>query len=174
MKFTFHAESKQRLDIFLRAELAQSILDSREKSSSLSLISLPDIPLSNAKIRRMIIAGAVSVDGRQIRRPSYELLRGQPICVEFDKEKFFFEKQADDIAFDVTAADVLYEDDDLIAVNKPALPSSDTVIPSFFNPVSSVSIFINGKWLHMNGIALQITGSFIPGTIASSSSSMYC
>lgn len=77
----------------------------------------------------MIVAGAVSVDGLQIRRPSYELLRGQTVCVDFDTEKFFFEKQADDIAFEMSAADVLYEDDDLIAVNKPAfLPTEETVV----------------------------------------------
>ena len=121
MKFTFRIESKSRLDIFLRSELAQAVSAYVEKSAAVSL--------SNSKIRRMIVAGAVSVDGLQIRRPSYELLRGQTVCIEFDKEKFFFEKQADDIAFEMTAADVLYEDGDLIAVNKPAfLPTEETVV----------------------------------------------
>ena len=121
MKFTFRIESKTRLDIFLRSELAQTVSAYIEKSAAVSL--------SNSKIRRMIVAGAVSVDGLQIRRPSYELLRGQTVCIEFDKEKFFFEKQADDIAFEMTAADVLYEDDDLIAVNKPAfLPTEETIV----------------------------------------------
>ena len=121
MKFTFRIESKSRLDIFLRSELAQTVSAYIEKSAAVSL--------SNSKIRRMIVAGAVSVDGLQIRRPSYELLRGQTVCIEFDKEKFFFEKQADDIAFEITAADVLYEDGDLIAVNKPAfLPTEETVV----------------------------------------------
>ena len=121
MKFTFRIESKTRLDIFLRSELAQAVSTYVEKSAAVSL--------SNSKIRRMIVAGAVSVDGLQIRRPSYELLRGQTVCIEFDKEKFFFEKQADDIAFEMTAADVLYEDEDLIAVNKPAfLPTEETVV----------------------------------------------
>ena len=121
MKFTFRIESKTRLDIFLRSELAQAVSTYVEKSAAVSL--------SNSKIRRMIVAGAVNVDGLQIRRPSYELLRGQTICIEFDKEKFFFEKQADDIAFEMTAADVLYEDEDLIAVNKPAfLPTEETIV----------------------------------------------
>ena len=121
MKFTFRIESKSRLDIFLRSELAQTVSTYIEKSAAVSL--------SNSKIRRMIVAGAVSVDGLQIRRPSYELLRGQTVCIEFDKEKFFFEKQADDIAFEMTAADVLYEDGDLIAVNKLAfLPTEETVV----------------------------------------------
>ena len=112
MKFTFQIETKTRLDIFLRSELVQAVSVPVENASI--------TPLSNSKIRRMIIAGAVSVDGLQIRRPSYELLQGQIVCAEFDKEKFFFEKQADDIAFELTAADVLYEDNNLIAVNKPA------------------------------------------------------
>lgn len=123
MKFTFRIESKTRLDIFLRLALADAVSDSCKKSSI--------IELSNSKIRRMIIAGAVSVDGRHIRRPAYELVGGQTVCVEFDKEKFFFEKQADDIAFEMTAADVLYEDEDLIAVNKPAfLPTEETIVGS--------------------------------------------
>ena len=121
MKFTFRIESKTRLDIFLRLALADAVSGSCKKSSI--------IELSNSKIRRMIIAGAVSVDGLHIRRPAYELLRGQTVCIEFDKEKFFFEKQADDIAFEMTAAAVLYEDEDLIAVNKPAfLPTEETIV----------------------------------------------
>ena len=121
MKFTFRIESKTRLDIFLRLALADAVSDLCKKSSI--------IELSNSKIRRMIIAGAVSVDGRHIRRPAYELVGGQTVCVEFDEEKFFFEKQADDIAFEMTAADVLYEDGDLIAVNKPAfLPTEETIV----------------------------------------------
>ena len=121
MKFTFRIESKSRLDIFLRSELAQAVSTYVEKSAAVSL--------SNSKIRRMIVAGAVSVDGLQIRRPSYELLRGQTVCIEFDEEKFFFERQANDIAFEMTAAAVLYEDDDLIAVNKPVfLPTEETIV----------------------------------------------
>ncbi len=121
MKFTFRIESKSRLDIFLRSELAQTVSAYIKKSAAVSL--------SNSKIRRMIVAGAVSVDGLQIRRPSYELLRGQTVCIEFDEEKFFFERQANDIAFEMTAADVLYEDGDLIAVNKPAfLPTEETIV----------------------------------------------
>ncbi len=121
MKFTFRIESKSRLDIFLRSELAQTVSAYIEKSAAVSL--------SNSKIRRMIVAGAVSVDGLQIRRPAYELVGGQTVCVEFDEEKFFFEKQADDIAFEMTAADVLYEDEYLIAVNKPAfLPTEETIV----------------------------------------------
>jgi len=121
MKFTFRIESKTRLDIFLRLTLADAMSASCKKPSI--------IELSNSKIRRMIIAGAVSVDGLHIRRPAYELAGGQTVCVEFDTEKFFFEKQADDIAFEMTAADVLYEDDDLIAVNKPAFfPTEETIV----------------------------------------------
>lgn len=127
MQFIFHVESKSRLDIFLRSELAQAVLASITKPSIVSLAK-SNMPLSNAKIRRMIVSGAVSVDGLQIRRPAYELLRGQTVCVKFDQEKFFFEKQPDDIAFDMTAADVLYEDDVLIAVNKPAFLSTEQTI----------------------------------------------
>ena len=43
-------------------------------------------------------------------------------------EKLFYEKQPDDIAFEVTAESVLFEDDNLIFINKPAFfPVEQTI-----------------------------------------------
>lgn len=108
----FSTEKKIRLDEFLRQELPARIGEE----------------ISNSKIRRLIVAGAVSVNGRQTARPSFELRGKSEITVELDREKLFYEKQPDDIAFEVTPTDVLYEDDNLIFINKPAFfPVEQTI-----------------------------------------------
>jgi 23S rRNA pseudouridine1911/1915/1917 synthase len=87
--------------------------------------------VSKSKIRRLIVAGAVSINGRQIRVPSASVSRGQMITIRLDTEKFSFEKQPDDIAFELTEKDVLFEDDAIIVVNKPAgIPTEATMVAS--------------------------------------------
>lgn len=75
--------------------------------------------VSNSKIRRLIVAGSVSVSGRQIRVPSFNVRRGSEVFVQVDEEKLFFEKQPDDIDYELTPKDILFEDESIIVVNKP-------------------------------------------------------
>ena len=111
----FTSKENQRLDLFLR----QVLPDCKE---------LPLQEYSNSKIRRLIIAGAVSVNERIITRPAFELRGKSEVCVRFDEEKFFYEKQPDDIAFEVTAQTVLFEDENFIFINKPAFfPVEQTI-----------------------------------------------
>lgn len=105
MKYTLTADVRTRLDGLLRRELPACSGNG---------------DFSNSKIRRLIVAGAVFVDGRQIRRPAYDVFAGSTVTVNFEEEKFFFEKKPDDILFEVSDKDVLFEDDFLILVNKPA------------------------------------------------------
>ena len=85
--------------------------------------------LSNAKLRRFIIAGGISVDGRECRRPAFVLRPGSRVCADIDLERLFYEKDTGDIDFTLTEKDVLFEDDGIIVVNKPAfLPSEGTVV----------------------------------------------
>lgn len=114
MIYTLSAESKIRLDFLLRQKLPAAV-----KSGG----------FSNSKIRRLIIAGAVSVNGREIRRPAYDVFPGGTVAVDFDENKFFYEKTPDDIQFELTEKDVLFEDDFLILVNKPAFfPVEQTIV----------------------------------------------
>ena len=78
-----------------------------------------DVPVSNSKIRRLIVAGAVFSDGVQRRIPAYTVKKGSRIEVKIDREKFFYEKQNDDISFELSKQSILYEDDFLIIVDKP-------------------------------------------------------
>ena len=105
-KYYFAADKKnQRLDFFMRERLAEIL----GKSEGL-----------NSKIRRLIVAGEVSVNFKQIRRPAYTLNRWDRVDFSLDREKFFAEKEVNDIAFELTDKDVLFEDEAIILVNKPA------------------------------------------------------
>lgn len=94
---------KIRLDEFLR----------------LKLPAVLQTECSNSKIRRLIISAQVFVNGKIVTRPSFELRGKSEIKVFFDKDKFFYEKQPDDIKFEVTKKSVLFENDDLIFIDKP-------------------------------------------------------
>ena len=76
--------------------------------------------VSNSKIRRLIIAGAVFSNGAQRRIPAYMIKKGCRIAVKIDRKKFFYEKKNDDISFELSEKSILYEDDFLIIVDKPA------------------------------------------------------
>ena len=101
--FNLKNKSKIRLDEFLRAELPSAIGSS----------------VSNSKLRRLIISGSVYVGSRQIRFPSFVLFASSSVSVAVDEEKLFFEKQPDDIKFDLSEKEILFEDDSIIVVNKP-------------------------------------------------------
>lgn len=105
----------ERLDVFLRREVLP--------------LFLPDAKLSNSKLRRLIVAGCVSVDGRPCARPAFVLRAGSRVTADIDEEKLFYEKDPGDLDFVLEEKDVLFEDDCIIVVNKPAfLPSEETIV----------------------------------------------
>lgn len=112
-KLSFSTEKTGRLDLFLRSELPDAVGERQ---------------LSNSKIRRLILAGCVKVNGRQVIRPAFELRGNSNVEVAFEREKFFYEKKPDDIPFVLTDKDVLFEDENLIFINKPAFfPVEQTI-----------------------------------------------
>lgn len=116
IKISLISHKIERLDEFLRRELP----------ARLEKVSEGDC--SNSKIRRLIISGAVSVNGRNVIRPAFELRGESAVNIQFDQEKFFYEKKPDDIKFEVTDESVLYEDDNFIFINKPAFfPVEQTI-----------------------------------------------
>ena len=105
----------ERLDVFLRREVPP--------------LFPPDAKLSNSKLRRLIVAGCVSVDGRPCMRPAFVLRAGSRVTADIDEEKLFYEKDPGDLDFVLEEKDVLFEDDCIIVVNKPAfLPSEETIV----------------------------------------------
>ena len=117
----------ERLDEFLRRELP--LVVELPRSGSIETTGKGEnTNISNSKIRRLIIAGAVSVNGRCVTRPAFELRGKSIVDVSFDAEKFFYEKQPEDVAFEMSDAAVLYEDENLIFVDKPAdFPVEQTI-----------------------------------------------
>lgn len=92
---------------------------------------LGDSEVSRSKIRRLIIAGAVAVNGRQARTPSTSVSSGSSVSIAIDTERFTFEKQPDDIAFEMSPERILFEDGDIIVVDKPAgIPTEATIVAS--------------------------------------------
>lgn len=111
--YTIQTDSQTRLDELLRNKLPV----------------LTGLEISNSKIRRLIMAGCIRVNGKEIRNPSYTVFQGSKVDAFIDKEKLLFEKQADDIQFDVTQDSVLYEDEYLIFINKPSkFPTEKTIV----------------------------------------------
>lgn len=111
--FKIQPQSKTRLDSLLREKLPE----------------LTKIEISNSKIRRLIMAGCIRVNGREVRIPSYTVFEKSTVEVFIDKEKLLYEKQADDISFEVNEESVLYEDEYLIFINKPAkFPTEKTIV----------------------------------------------
>lgn len=105
-----------RIDELLREELPKQY-DFRMESS-----------FSNSKIRRLIISGNVFVNNKIVTRPSFMINSKNKVVVSFNKEKFLYEKQPDDIKFTVQDKDVLYEDENLIFINKPSFfPVEQTI-----------------------------------------------
>lgn len=84
--------------------------------------------VSNSKIRRLIASGQVYINGQQCRVPSAVVRHGDRMRIKIDSEKFLAEKKTRDIDFTLTAHDVLYEDEAIIVVNKPAFfPTEQTI-----------------------------------------------
>lgn len=148
-----------RLDLFLQQNLAQKIFSESadlslapEKSSAPTSSSSAEtknfsdaqkssVPqkssaraksknqISNSKIRRLIIAHKVFINGRNIAIPSFELKKNSCVKLLFDSEKFFFEKSPDDLDFTLEKENVLFEDDVILVVNKPAfLPTEESFV----------------------------------------------
>jgi 23S rRNA pseudouridine1911/1915/1917 synthase len=68
---------------------------------------------SRSQILRLIRSGLVAVDGHQARKGGEEVLAGQRIVVTAEREEMRARAEALPLA-------IVYEDDDLVVVNKPA------------------------------------------------------
>jgi len=121
-KITFQTSKIIKLNDFLRKELPFEVAKK---------INLKDsqCEFSNSKIRRLILSGCVLVNNQKINRPAFELRGNSSITVFFEPEKFFYEKHTNDIDFVLTEKDILFEDENLIFINKPAFfPVEKTIV----------------------------------------------
>jgi 23S rRNA pseudouridine1911/1915/1917 synthase len=100
-------------------------------------------PVSKAKVRKLIMAGAVLVNGTRTRLASMALKAGVTIEVHVDPVKLFEDLTARDKKFELTPDRILFEDDDLLVVNKPpGLPSQPTLDETRDNLLAAVTRFL--------------------------------
>jgi 23S rRNA pseudouridine1911/1915/1917 synthase len=69
--------------------------------------------LSRSRLKGLILAGSVSVGTQEIRDPAYHVVRGDTITIDLP-EPVAAEPEGEDIALDI-----VYEDDDIIVIDKP-------------------------------------------------------
>ena len=112
-------ENPERLDTFLATQIGQT----------------------RSQIAALIKSNSVWVDKKQVARPGVKLKVGQNVRVEFPEAKV---EKALDVDFDV---EVLYEDDDVLVINKP---SGVTV-----HPAPSVKEATLVDWLKHKGVRLS-------------------
>src|SRR3982074_3682439 len=74
-------------------------------------VRLPE--LSRSRLKALILAGSVTVKSAPVRDPAYHVAAGDTITIDVP-EAVAAEPQAEDIALDI-----VYEDDDIIVINKP-------------------------------------------------------
>jgi len=115
----FICEKPERLDTFLTTQIGQT----------------------RSQIASLIKHECVFVDGKKVARPGVKLKTGQKVLVEFPEAK---KEKALDVDFDVA---VLYEDDDVLVINKP---SGVTV-----HPAPSVKEATLVDWLKHKGVRLS-------------------
>ena len=128
--------------------------------------------LSNSKIRRLLFSGNVMVAASPERKalqdqnggkkalqaqnqrggffvcknPAFALRKNARVKVSLDQEKFFYEKQSDDIKFELDSSRVLYEDDAIIVVNKPPrFPTEPTFVQDRDNLRAAVIRYLHKK-----------------------------
>jgi len=111
------------------------------------LPSATGLELSKAKIRTLILSGAVYVNRHRNKIPSNELFAGAVIEVYFDESRMkSVESKAAVSSVVMTAAHVLYEDEFIILVNKdPGIPTQPTIDPNRPNLFDLTKKFIAKK-----------------------------
>ena len=112
-----------------------------EKSERLDTFLTSKIGQTRSQVAALIKNDSVFVDDKKVSRPGVKLKEGEEIRVEFPEVKH---SKAQKVDFDV---EVLYEDDDVLVINKP---SGVTV-----HPAPSVKEPTLVDWLKYKGIRLS-------------------
>ena len=106
------------------------------------LAKTTDEPLSKGKVRKLIVAGAVYLNGKRVRIASKEVFSNAKIDVYVDVVRLK-SSSPPVVHFEMSKEHVLYEDDYLIAVNKPpGLPTQPTLDEARENLFSAVKKFL--------------------------------
>jgi 23S rRNA pseudouridine1911/1915/1917 synthase len=119
---------------------------------------LPEVlgrPVSKSKVRKLIMAGAVRLHGRPERIASKVVSAGTMIEAHIDVSRLFEDSTSRDTKFELTPERVLFEDEDLIVIDKPSgLPSHPTADEARDNLFAAVGRFLSSR----DGIAEPYLG----------------
>jgi len=99
------------------------------------------LSVSRNQIEKLIRDGLVSVNGKVITKTSYKLVVGDTLEYNFKEAE---RREPLDVDFDI---EILYEDDDILVVNKPT--------PLVIHPAPSVKEPTLVDWLIKRGISLS-------------------
>src|SRR5262249_43261778 len=103
-------------------------------------------PVAKAKVRKLLIAGAIYLNGRPARIPSKVLSTGSTIEAHIDLERLFEDSTSRDKKFELTADRILFEDEDLIVIDKPpGLPAQPTLDQARDNLFAAVNRFLSKR-----------------------------
>jgi 23S rRNA pseudouridine1911/1915/1917 synthase len=95
----------QRLEVAVAGDEGSARLD--------RVLAVRRPELSRSRLKALILAGSVSIKSTAIRDPAYHVAAGDTITIEVP-EAVAAEPAAEDIALDI-----VYEDDDIIVIDKP-------------------------------------------------------
>lgn len=99
--------------------------------------------ISKGKVRKLIIAGAVYLNKKRVRIASKAVIPNAQIEVYVDLERLSQDSVKSDQPFEMSQEHVLFEDEFLIVVNKPAgLPTQPTLDEARDNLFKSVKNFL--------------------------------
>ncbi|MBY0470268.1 RluA family pseudouridine synthase [bacterium] len=99
---------------------------------------------SKGKVRKLIVAGAVYLNGKRVRIASKPVQLGAKIEVFLDREKL--KNSVSSAPRNLADADILYEDESLILVNKPpGLPTQPTLDEARDNLFAAVKRYLKSK-----------------------------
>lgn len=93
-------------------QLVASSSDSGERLDRFIAVQCPE--LSRTRLRELIDAGRVQIDGKPARKGALHLRGGEKITVEITERSVMVARA------EAIPLEVLYEDEDVIAINKPA------------------------------------------------------
>ncbi len=102
--------------------------------------------LSKGQVRKLIVAGAVYIGGRRMRIASKPVQSGARVDIYLDTQKLKETGRGRDLPFAMEQRHVLYEDESLIAVDKPAgLPTQPTLDEARDHLFAAVKRFIEKR-----------------------------
>jgi len=129
-------------------------VDATDAGSRLDAALARAVPVfSRNRIKDLILAGSVAINGRTVAEPKYKLREGEEILLVAPEPV-----EAEPVPQDIPL-DILYEDDDLIVINKPV---GMVVHPAAGNPDGTL---VNALLFHCGDSLKGIGGVKRPGIV---------